>query len=59
MKDRGFRACQHCCERVRMLPSQTPGAPDRAFSKQGNPECLPGLLHKIMPVVGGEGEGVG
>lgn len=45
LKDRRARACQHCYRAVR--PSED--APDRAVDDRGELECLPGLLHKIMP----------
>lgn len=57
VKDRRSKKCQHCYRRVRLLPSDDPGAPDRAVDSRGEPECVPGLLHKVMP--GGEGEVVG
>lgn len=60
MKDRRYKACQHCLRKVRLLPNQNlPSGPDQAYDSKGDPQCVPGLLHKIMPVVGGEGEGVG
>lgn len=35
------------------------GLPDRLVDKRGVPECVPGLLHKVMPKVGDAGESVG
>lgn len=58
MKDRRFKACQHCLRKVRLVMAR-PGLPDHVVDQKGDPQCVPGLLHKIMPVVGGEGEGVG
>ena len=52
MKDRRYEACQHCLERVRLMPGGDQA--DRLVDKRGEPECVPGLLHKLMPVVGGE-----
>lgn len=52
MKDRRAKACQHCYRRVRLLPSEDPGKPDRPYDGRGEPECAPGLLHKVMPEVG-------
>jgi hypothetical protein len=51
VKDRRFKSCQHCYRKVRLMPSEDSGAPDRPFDQQGHPECAPGLLHKIMPEV--------
>ena len=50
-RDRRFKSCQHCYRKVRLMPSDTPGAPDRPFDDRGEPECAPGLLHRVMPVV--------
>lgn len=57
VKDRRYKACQHCCERVRLMPGGD--EMDRLVDKKGSPQCVPGLLHKLMPIVGGEGETVG
>lgn len=58
VKDRRFKRCQHCYERVRVAMTR-PDLPDHVVDRKGNPECVPGLLHKVMPRVGGEGEPVG
>lgn len=52
VKDRRSKACQHCYRAVKLRPAGLPGAPDLLVDSKGNPECLPGLPHKVMPAVG-------
>ena len=51
VSDRRSKACQHCYRAVRLMPAENPGAPDRPVDDRGEPECVPGLRHKVMPAV--------
>lgn len=45
------QACQHCYRKVKLVPSDDPGAPDRAVDTSGGTECLVGVPHKVLGVV--------
>lgn len=42
-------SCQHCYSRVSLLPSDDPGAEPVLRDGRGSRECMPGVVHKLMP----------
>ena len=46
--------CQHCYQKVSLLPSDDPGAPGVLRDDRGERVCIPGrdpVMHKLMPEV--------
>lgn len=50
VRDRRVKACQHCYKALR----RPLGREDVLWDEECSEECMPGLKHKLMPVVSDE-----